>query len=453
MNTADRMIFSGWAMTVALASVFMVVAVFLAAFVYVDRTAESLLAAREGTIVEAELKLLEDVDRDDGRDGLVRSLTRRATFPSDHLGMIAIIDRQGNYLAGNINWPAGLKTDESWHPIEAQTPSHATVSGYARAVVLPDGAQMLVGRNFSANRQFRAALSESMIAALAALLIVSLGVGVALNRYVLQRIDGIAGIAGRVSRHNLAERIPTRGANTAFDRLAQELNSMLDRNEAHIEQMRTMTDAIAHDLRLPLQRMKAGLVSAARQPDPALQQQAVASAISDADDALQTFSALLAMARAEAGIGKDTFTNVDLTGLVSDIAELFGPLAEEKKQRLETHVVPAIFHGQAQLLKQAVGNLVQNAIKFTPDGGTVRIRIQSGETGLQLIVEDNGPGIPESERGQVIKPFGRLIRDTQTEGSGLGLALASSFAHLHGATLSLEDAGPGLRAVIALPLG
>jgi signal transduction histidine kinase len=194
--------------------------------------------------------------------------------------------------------------------------------------------------------------------------------------------------------------------------------------------------------------MKAGLRNAAQLLDSHTQKLAIDSAINDADDALTTFNALLAMARAEAGVGRDAFAQVDLVQLANDIVELFGPLAEEKDQVLETKTEPATILGQAQLLKQAVGNLVQNAIKFTPAGGHILLRLTRSGDKIQLIVQDNGKGIPAADCARAIKPFGRLTRDENTEGNGLGLALASSFAKLHDGTLRLEAANPGLRAVL-----
>ena len=451
MNNTLRSFLPNWALVVAMGAAVLVAGVSIGAFEYADYRAERLLAAREATIAEEELKLLEDLYQEEGHNGLIRAVSRRAALPSDNLGMVAIVDQGGALLVGNVVWPSGLSADKQWRPISTTARSGEMISGFARAIALPDGTRVLVGRNFSANRQFRSSLSEAMIAALATLFAVSLGVGIALNRYVLSRIDTIAKTTSRISRDNLAERIPVSAANTEFDHLSKVLNSMLDRNEVHIAQTRVMTDAIAHDLRIPLQRMRSGLRDASTIADPVKQRVAIEQAIGDADAALSTFNALLAMARAEAGIGKDTFQDVDLARLISDVAELFEPLAEEKGQKLEVITLPLFVHAQAVLLKQATGNLLQNAIKYTQPGGTIVIRLAQVNAKIQLIVEDNGPGIPEAERGHVVQPFGRLARDKNAEGNGLGLALAAAFAKLHDGALRLESANPGLRATIELP--
>lgn len=451
MNERRRFFLSGQPLAIAVATVSVVVAVSAGAFFYVDNRAERLLSAREATIAEEDLKLLEDLFEEEGRAGLVRAVARRAALPSDNLGIVAVVDELGTNLAGNVEWPGDLRADRTWRPISTTAGSGETVDGFAIAITLADGARVLAGRDFSADRKFRASLSEAMIVALAALLIASLAVALGLNRLILSRIDAIAGAANRVGRDNLAERIPVGAERSEFDRLAQVLNFMLDRNETHLAQMRTMTDAIAHDLRVPLQRIKAGLRSSASVADPSRQQQAIEAAITDADDALRTFDALLAMARAEAGIGKDVFELVDLARLMNDIAELFGPLAEDKGQRLEVVTLPLFARGQTLLLKQAVGNLVQNAIKYAPPAGTITLRMAAHDRKVLLIVEDNGPGIPEADRAHAIQPFGRLTRDRHIEGSGLGLALAAAFASLHDGALRLDDAHPGLLATLELP--
>ena len=450
-RSLSRTFLPNWALVIAACAALLVVGVSIGAFEYVDRQAEVLLAAREAVIAEEELKLLEDIFQEEGRAGLIRAVARRAALPSDNLGMVAIADQAGTPLVGNVVWPGGARVGRNWRPISTVSSSGVIVSGFARATTLSDGTRVLVGRNFSANQQFRAHLSDSLLSALALLLVVSLGAGFALNIYVLLRIDAIARTAHRISRDNLAERMPVGASSTEFDRLCEALNLMLDRNEAHVAQMRTMTDAISHDLRIPLQKMKSGLRVAATVVDHGQQQQAIEQAISDADSALSTFDALLAMARAEAGIGRDSFLETDLCRLISDVAELFEPLAEAKGQHLSVILLPLTVPALSVLLKQAVGNLVQNTIKYTPPGGRIVIRLAESNNRIQLTVEDNGPGIPEADLERAILPFGRLARDRDSEGSGLGLALAASFAKLHGGILRLEDANPGLRAIIEIP--
>jgi signal transduction histidine kinase len=440
------------AMAVAIGAALFLAAVSVVAFQYVDTYAERLLADREATIAEEELKLLSDVFKDEGLDGLIKAVARRAAQPSDNLGIVAIADRQGKVLVGNVDWPPQLAMDGKWRPITTGGDSDETVAGYARAIRLRDGTRVLVGRNFAFSTALRSSLSNATLAALAALLTVTLGLGISLNRYVLSRIDAIAATTRRISMQNLAERIPVGTSDTEFDHLGATLNSMLDRNQSHIEQMRLMTDAISHDLRLPLQRVRSALNAAMQSPDPDSIKAGIVQALDDADDALHTFNGLLDIARAEAGVGKEAFAAVDLASLVQDVCELFEPVAEEKDQTLTVVALPLRVWGQSMLLKQMLGNLLDNAIKYTPDHGriSVTLRRDSADTAC-LSVEDSGPGISPEDQNMASQRFGRLDRDSKTEGKGLGLAIATAFVRLHDGFVRLEDAAPGLRVVVTLP--
>lgn len=440
------------AMALAIGAALFVAGVSVAAFQYVDEYAERLLAQREATIAEEDLKLLRDVFKDEGLDGLIKAVARRAAQPSDNLGIVAIADRYGKVLVGNVDWPPHLKFDGKWRRITTGGDSDDTVTGYARAIILPDDTRVLVGRNFAFTTSLRTSLSNAMLAALAALLSVTLGLGVWLNRYVLTRIDAIAAATRRISMNNLAERIPVGTSDTEFDHLGATLNSMLDRNQSHIEQMRLMTDAISHDLRLPLQRVRSALNTSMQSSDPDKIKAGIVQAIDDADDALHTFNGLLDIARAEAGVGKDAFCAVDLTALVEEVAELFEPVAEEKGQSLSITTQPLHVWGQSMLLKQMFGNLLDNAIKYTPDNGRISVKLtRDGASMACLTIEDTGPGIHVSDQDRASQRFGRLDRDSKTDGKGLGLAIATAFVRLHDGNVRLEDANPGLRVVVTIP--
>ena len=452
MSGSSRRIFlSRDALAFTALSLGFVAASSIGAFLFVDDRVERILSQRQAAIVDSELKLLQLVDREEGRSGLVRSITRRVAVPNDDFAIQALIDRNGRYLAGDVDWPPDLIVDGAWRPIDTYARKGEEVMGFGRAVVLPDGAKVLVGRDQSAQRYVQSALAGALLIALAVLLAVAVGLGIFLNRLVLGRIDTISTTARRIIGGNLHERIPTRGQDTEFDRLTGVLNSMLDRNEAHIEQMRLVTDAIAHDLRVPLQHIRADLERVSLTEEKALQEEAVARAVEEIDEALATFNALLDIARAEAGIGQEAFDRVDLATLVEDVVELFEPIAEEKHQTLSAQVMSMEVRGQSTLLRQAFGNLIHNAIKFSPEGAAIVARLDGRGGRARMILEDNGAGIPEAERDTALQPFGRLARDRPTDGKGLGLALVAACAKLHGGRFVLEDANPGLRAILELP--
>lgn len=444
---------SNRAVLFAVVAVVIVAAFSVAAFLFVDARVEAILSARQAALVDSEIRLLQLIDREEGRPALVRTIERRLSVANDDRAIHALVDARGQYVAGDVDWPDGAVADGLWRPIDTYKRQHGeAVSGFGRAVVLSDGAKALVGRDLTGQRSVQTALAEAMAAALAVLFTVALVLGFVLNRLVLSRIDAIADTARRISGGTLHERIPHSGQGGEFDRLGGVLNAMLDRNEAHIEQMRIVTEAIAHDLRMPFQRVKTDLERAQSTSDAGERQAALSRADDEIDAALATFNALLEITRAESGVGADAFEAVDLGDVVADVVELFGPLAEDKGQALIAQSGSAVVDGQGTLLRQAVGNLVENAIKFSPEGAAIAVRLERGDDVVRLIVEDNGPGIPEGDRATALKPFERLERDRASDGKGLGLALVAACAKLHGGRLVLESAGPGLRAVLELKL-
>ena len=454
MNPLRRFFLSGREVLVLGVAVAFVAVASVLAFLFVDNRAEAILNARQAAVVDSEIRYLQVIDAEEGRNALVRAITRRAALTNDDLPLHALLDAGGKYLAGDVDWPPGLIADGHWRPIETNKRAHgAAILGFGRAVVLPDGARVLIGRDRSAQRALQSALVQAIMLALLVFLTVAALLVVLLNRRVLARIDSIVATARRNIAGNLNERIPSRGSDDEFERLGDVLNEMLARNETHIDQMRIVTEAIAHDLRLPLQRVKADLEEAQTSRDEDARERAFDRADTEIDDALATFNALIDITRAESGIGTEAFGLVDLGKIAADVVELFEPVAEDKKQVLICDAVPAMLRAQGTLVRQALGNLVQNAIKFCPQGASINVRVRENEHVVELCVEDTGPGIPPSERATAQRPFGRLARDAGTEGKGLGLALVAACAKLHGAAFKLESAEPGLRAILAFPRG
>ena len=455
MTQPNRLFLSRRELLFALAALAFVAAVSVAAFLIVDARVEGVLNARQAAIVDSEIGLVKIIDAEEDTNALARFISRRAALPNDDLPIHALIDREGHQLAGDVDWPSGVPTDGTWRAIETNKRANGdSVSGFGRALYLPRSkTRVLIGRERGGQRTIQSAIGEAMMVALATLILVGVALLIFLNRRILGRIDTIVATANRIAAGNLHERIPRQDHDDEFARLGGVLNAMLERNEAHIDQMRVVTDAIAHDLRLPLQRVKADLERAQASTDADERDHAFARAEREMDGALATFNALIEITRAQSGIGSDSFDDVDLAAVARDVVELFGPVAEDKAQTLRAQVSPTIVRGQGALLRQALGNLIQNAIKFSPEGATITVRTErAGET-ANLIVEDTGPGIPEDQRETALRPFGRLARDSATEGKGLGLALVAACAKLHRGVLRLEEARPGLRAILQLPGG
>jgi signal transduction histidine kinase len=365
-------------------------------------------------------------------------------------------------VEGNVlNWPQQVEIAGPWirFPIQrvplADSEAHLAV---ALHVELPGGYHLLIGQDTYAQTRFQATIPRVFLWATAITLALGIGGGLFMSRKMLRRIEAINRGAEHVGRGDVRYRIPLRGSGDEFDRLAANLNAMLDEIERLMGSVRQVTINIAHDLRSPLTRMKQRLEEAAVEPespaagDAARRREAVASAAEEADQLLATFNAMLSIADAESGAGRTEMTSVDLTALAADVAELYAPLAEERGIALETELGgPAVVSGNRHLLFQAVANLVDNAVKYGVAGGLVRLAVTTprrASDGPEIAVADKGSGIPAADRSRVLDRFVRLDASRTTPGNGLGLALVAAIIRLHGATLDLEDNEPGLRVTI-----
>jgi signal transduction histidine kinase len=244
-----------------------------------------------------------------------------------------------------------------------------------------------------------------------------------------------------------------RGTDDEFDRLARSLNEMLARIEELMTGMRVVTDSVAHDLRSPLTRLKARLELALAKPeDPAEHGEALETALEETDGLLKMLSSLLEIARTEAGLDRGHMAAIDLGDMIDNLAELYEPAAEEKGLSLDVETASdAIVTGHRELLAQAASNLIENAIKFSDEGGSIDVQVRRVEGSTTLVISDRGPGIPEADRDAVLQRFVRLDSARSTRGTGLGLSLVAAVAKLHGATLEFGDNAPGLVVTLTFP--
>jgi signal transduction histidine kinase len=276
----------------------------------------------------------------------------------------------------------------------------------------------------------------------------------------------MTGTAQRIMAGDLSGRLPVGRSGDELDRLAGNLNAMLERIEALMTGLKEVSDNIAHDLKTPLTRLRNRAEEAlARAGNEAEYRTALERTIEESDGLIRTFNALLMIARAESGQARDNMDNFDAADVANGIHELYEPLAEDDGMTLHVKTMPAPLHGNRELISQALANLVENAIKYgkpvavaQPLGadavaGAREILIEARRDGDQVLlsVTDHGPGIPESDRKHAVERFVRLEASRTQPGSGLGLSLASAVATLHGGDLRLGDAQPGLRATLAIP--
>jgi signal transduction histidine kinase len=315
----------------------------------------------------------------------------------------------------------------------------------AQRFPLPGGYRMLVGHDVQERQNVKNLMMRGLVAAVVATLMLGLGGGYWMGRRILAQAGAISAVATQIMRGDLSQRLPVRDADDEINTLALEINSMLDKIEQLTLGMRTVLDSAAHDLRTPLNRLQSSAEAAMSQLAPSAPERRVLERVTTEVDRMRgTLDALLRIALAETGtVARES---VDLSELVASMVELYEPVSEERGIVLESAVAAgAHVQGSRQLLAQALANLLDNAIKFTPGGGHIRVQLQSAAGGPEVVVEDDGPGIPADKREIVLGRRVRLDEARKFPGSGLGLSLVAAVTKLHGARLVLDDAAPGLR--------
>ncbi|WP_186141851.1 sensor histidine kinase [Burkholderia gladioli] len=357
----------------------------------------------------------------------------------------------GRRLAGNISeWPGSLPADGEKRTFTQglridKHPGAPVVR--ASAERRADGSTFVIARNMTQLRSIRRAMLDALIGGGSAYLLGTFALGAGLSYRQWRRFLSMRQSTLEIARGNLARRLPT-GGNDEFDMLAHLVNRMLDQIENLMGEVKGACDGIAHDLRTPLAHMRIRLASVvANQGElgagiDARERVLVREALADVDMLLQRFHAILRMSEIGAR-RRDGFGTVDLARLVRSVAELYEPLAEDRGIGWRTAIDDVMpLHGDSDLLFEAVGNLLDNAVKYSPPGGAVRIALRAGTAGPILSISDDGPGIPVHEREKVLNRFYRGERTCHIPGTGLGLCLVAAILELHELSLRIEE-GPG----------
>ena len=358
-------------------------------------------------------------------------------------------------MAGNLAaWPlvgrirAGLGTQIN---LVRDGTLHVT---RALFVVLPGEFRLLVGRDAQDRVEIRALIVSGLgWSSLGAIALAILG-GLLVRRAVLRRVETINRTASAIVLGDLSRRVPTRGSSDEFDRLAQTINTLLEQIEQLIEGVRNASNVVAHDLRTPLTELRTRLETLLRaRPAPEATFEEIHYAVGDIDRVVEIFNALLRLAEIDSGVRRAGFRYVALAPVVGELRDLYEPVAEDKEVVLTVDAAADMaVHGDPNLLAQAIGNLVDNAIKFVPHAGHVSLRVApSAPDQVTIAVSDDGPGIAEADKARVTERFYRGHRGKQTEGIGLGLSVVDAVARLHGGTFTMTENGPGLVATLTLP--
>jgi signal transduction histidine kinase len=423
-------------------------------FIYF-RTHDEAVATVHRQVIE-QGKVLSDVYRSAGKGALDDAIDDTMTY-ADPQTAIALLDRMGREVKGNLETvPSALLSQPEGYRTALIRLRGQTTPRVAALVVrrLPNGQWLISGRIAGEGLAIRDTLERSLLIALVVAGLLGLLCGVITAHYVGRRISDIATVATRISGHDLSQRVPVSRAGDAFDRLAGQINAMLDRIGGLMEELRLLTDSLAHDLRSPVSRLRSAAHAAAEASDPKEQEELLGSVIRQADSLIRILTAVLEISRSEALTGQKQFNWFDVGELAAELAEMYDPLAEERGASLDYDrpARPVPLFGHRQFLAQAVSNLVENAIRYGSTGGEIRVRVQPGERQIRVEVGDRGPGIPVERRDEARRRFGRLDSSRSDEGAGLGLALAEAIAHLHEGKLVLADNSPGLLTVLELPV-
>jgi signal transduction histidine kinase len=366
----------------------------------------------------------------------------------------SLFDASGHLIAGNrLDLSPSLVVSAPLdRPIEFTVAANGQTTNYRGMIHRgPLGNLLLIAQSAGDADRFDAVLIHAMLVGGAVTgLLGLLGAAIA-GADAVRRIDAVTHATQRIVAGDLSQRLPVRGQTGDLDRLAHVINGMLDEIERLIQEVKGVCDSIAHDLRTPLTRLLAGLERTRRR---AQSNEDFATAIEDASietrSVLRTFAAMLRISEVESVARRAGFTAVDLAQVVTDVVEFYEPLADEKGISLvwqpdDTAVTLA---GDPSLLFEAMGNLIDNAIKFTPSGGRIGVRIVSDPGRIGVEFSDTGPGIPSEERDAVSRRFYRLEQSRNAPGTGLGLALVAAVARLHGMDLVITDASPGCRITL-----
>jgi len=405
--------------------------------------------------IEAEARGLADQYRQGGIERLMAAVRQRAESSKDDVYLLA--DGDLKPIAGNLNnWPSGAEERGPWLSLTVSRKEPQGLVSYqvrARLFVLSGGYRLLVGRDTYERARFKQIVVNALTWSLAGAAALGVGGGLFLSRRMLRRVDQVSRTARQIVAGDLSLRLVKTGSDDEFDRLADSVNRMLDQIERLMDGMRLATDSLAHDLRSPLTRLRGRIEMALREPpDAGTDREALADVLAQAEAALCTFENLLKIAAAEAGTARNDFAVVDLAAIASDAGELYEPVAEDEDIALSVEVPNAApMRGQPELLAQAVTNLLDNAVKYTPAGGRIAIRVSHLNGQVAVTVADSGPGIPEDQRARVLERFVRLEECRSTPGAGLGLSLVAAVARLHDGTVTLFDNAPGLGVTLTFP--
>ena len=429
----------------------------LALFSYVYLATDAYVLSRSERAIDADHADLTGAYHENGQQGLIAAINRLQAEKARADAIYLLADPSFRVVAGNLAaWPSSLQTPAGWRSFAAADQRLNVLDRpeiRASFETLPDGFHLLVGRDVGDLNQFMGRIHIALGLVILLVFIIAAVATVAVTRRTVGRIESINATTRAIMQSGLGQRVPLRGTRDEWDHLAANLNTMLDRIEALVAEVKQVTDNVAHDLRTPLARVRGRLEKASLYPRDSMADQALINeSMADIDDVLRMFASVTRISQVETTDRTAAFCSVDLVEIAGRVVELFDAAAEVK--HIDLAVAgdrSAIVTGDKDLLFDALANLVDNSINHGRAGGRVIVCVDQKDSETVLSVCDDGPGIPADEIEHVFKRFYRLERSRGTPGNGLGLSLVAAVTRQHGARISLCDNKPGLKVEVHFP--
>jgi signal transduction histidine kinase len=405
-------------------------------------------------ILQSDAQRLTDVFRRDGGEALKNFIDTRVNMQIAGDRILLLADSSLQPLSGNLAaWPRNLPAAPGNYRISIDFGDRARQDTLVHVAHLGDD-YLLIGRDNKLFAPLERRFWYGLTAAIAVLSLAGLMVGLITRRALMSRVYSIGQTVTAIIHGDLTHRLPTHRSDDELETLARTINGMLEQIEQLVHGVRNVSNSIAHDLRTPLAELRSRLEELSLiRPAPDATFAEIDGAVADVDRVIRIFDALLRLAEIDAGLRRSGFVSLDLSHLAGAAAEFYAPAAELRNIRLTLHAgSPLEVSGDPILIAQALSNLIDNALKFTPDGGLIDVTIRRRTDGFaDIAVTDSGPGIEDGEKTKVVERFYRGDTSRGTPGVGLGLSLVQAVAKLHGSNLELSDGHPGLCAVFAVP--
>ena len=420
-----------------------------AIFGYVYLSTSAYVRSRSDRAIMAEHVDLRDVYERSGREELIGVIRQRAAEKAFAGHIYFLMDSSSAVLAANLGaWPPTTVTSSGWTEFRAPSPQ-GTTGPLVRGMTdtFASGDRLLVGRDISDLDHFTGEIETAVISGVSLIFVLAAVASILVTRRTVGRIEQINATSRAIMASGLDKRIPLRGTHDEWDRVAANLNLMLERIETLMGEVKQVSDNLAHDLRTPLTRMRGRLEKAYHGKHFGEDAQVlIGDTIADLDAVLRIFTSITRIAQIETQVRKQAFRTVNLVEIAREVVELYDAAAEQSGSRLTmtgNGEVPVI--GDRDLIFDAIANLVDNAIKHGRPGGHVVVASETVNGSPVVSITDDGPGIPANQHEQVFKRFYRLEQSRYTPGNGLGLSLVAAVARLHGARIEMSDNAPGLQ--------